>query len=68
MNSNAHELHIVPEGNAWKIDKTHTNEAPSRFDTKKEAIEEAKSIAMDKGHTEVVIHGSDGKIIETTSY
>lgn len=68
MASKMNQLHVVPEGNDWKVDKTHTNESPSVFSTQKKAIEEAISMAKSKGDTEVVIHGSDGKIKEAKTY
>jgi uncharacterized protein DUF2188 len=68
MPSKENQLHVVPDGNTWKIDKTHTNESPSMFNSQREAIKEAKSMAMSKGNTEVVIHGSDGRIVEAKTY
>lgn len=62
------ELHVVSEGNAWKVDKSHINENPSKFATRQRAIEEAMRLAKDKQDMEIVVHGSDGKIVETNKY
>lgn len=68
MASKENQLHVVPDGNDWKVDKTHTNESPSVFKTQKQAIKEAVSMAKSKGDTEVVIHGSNGRITEAKTY
>lgn len=51
----------------WKVTKDGSKRASAVTDTQKEAIDRGKAIAK-RDKTELVIHGTDGKIREKNSY
>lgn len=59
--------HVVPLGNGWAV----KGEGNTRFtiitDIKKDAVEAAREIARNN-HSELVIHGRDGRIQDKDSY
>ena len=59
--------HVVPLGNGWAV----KGEGNTRFtiitEIKKDAVEAAREIARNN-HSELVIHGRDGRIQEKDSY
>ncbi len=59
--------HVVPNGGRWSVRKAGASRASGTFATQREAIERAKDIARTQ-HTELYIHGRDGRIRERTSY
>jgi uncharacterized protein YdaT len=59
--------HVVPNGNRWSVRRTGATRASGTFDTQGEAIDRATEIAR-KQHSEVYVHGRDGRIRERSSY
>lgn len=60
-------VHVVHNGNVWKVKQDNAERSSGNFGTQREAIERAREIAINNGQ-EVVIHGLDGKIREKNSY
>lgn len=59
--------HVTPKGNKWQVIGAGNIKATKLFDTQKEAIDYAKGIAKNQ-HSEVVIHGKNGRIRDKDSY
>jgi hypothetical protein len=60
-------VHVVPKDGRWAI-KTEKSERPIIIvDTQKEAIEVGRKVSINQ-HSELSIHGKDGKIREKNSY
>jgi hypothetical protein len=55
-----------PDG-GWQVIGTGNEKATAKTETQKQAIEVAKEIAKNQ-KSEVVIHGTDGKIRDKDSY
>ena len=59
--------HVTKHEDGWQV-KGAGNQKPTRVvDTQKQAIEIAREIAKNQ-HSEVVIHGRDGRIRDSDSY
>lgn len=59
--------HVVKHDNNWAVKGEGNSKATSVTRTQKEAIEIARGIAINQ-KSEVVIHGTDGKIRDKDSY
>ena len=59
--------HVVPHDRKWGVRGEKNEKLTSIHDTQREAIEAAKGIAQNQ-QSEVVIHGSDGRIRDKDSY
>lgn len=59
--------HVVPNRGKWSVRKAGSSKASKTFDTQKEAIENARNIAINQ-KSEMFIHGKDGRIREKNSY
>ena len=60
--------HVVPNSNGgWDVKKANSSRASGNFGTKVEAVSAARSISRNQ-HTELVIHGKDGKIQQSDSH
>lgn len=59
--------HVLPNGDSWKVQGAGNERATAIVSTQAEAIKIAREIAQNQ-HSEVVIHGTDGKIREKNSY
>lgn len=59
--------HVVPNNGHWQVKCENAAKATNNFSTQKEAISYARDIAINQ-HSEVVIHGRDGKIRDKDSY
>jgi uncharacterized protein YdaT len=59
--------HVVPRGGDWVIRGANSDRATEVFDRKSDAVQRAREIAKNQG-TELVIHGSDGKIQSKDSH
>lgn len=59
--------HVVPNNGQWQVKRQGSEKATKNFETKKQAIDYARSIAI-KQQSELVIHGRDGRIRDKDSY
>jgi len=59
--------HVVPHGDNWAVKGAGNEKATKVVGTQKEAIEIAREIAINQ-HSEVVIHGVNGRIRDKDSY
>ncbi|KLN59192.1 hypothetical protein WH96_18795 [Kiloniella spongiae] len=59
--------HVVPNGGKWSVRKAGAVRVTGVYDTQKEAVDKARDIAK-KQHSELYIHGRDGRIRERNSY
>lgn len=59
--------HVVPHSDGWAIKKEGNSRASGVYDTQQEASQRAREIAR-REHSELFIHGEDGKIRERNSY
>lgn len=59
--------HVVPNNGQWQVKRQGAEKATKNFETKKQAIDYARSIAI-KQQSELVIHGRDGRIRDKDSY
>ena len=64
---NKGDVHVVPQGNKWAIEVEGSSRASSTHNTQAKAIPQARRIAQ-QNHTELLIHGKDGKVRERNSY
>lgn len=61
------QQHVTPRSSGWAVKGAGNSKATKVVSTQKEAIKIAVGIAK-RQHTEVVIHGKDGKIRDKDSY
>lgn len=61
------QQHVVKRSGGWGVRGAGNSRDTARTDTQKEAIEIARTIAINQ-RSEVVIHGRDGKIRDSDSY
>ena len=59
--------HVVPNNGQWQVKRQGSEKATKNFETQKQAIDYARSIAI-KQQSELVIHGLDGRIRDKDSY
>ena len=59
--------HVVPTKGGWAVRGAGSARATKVFGTKKEAVERGREIARNQG-SELLIHGSDGRIRTKDSY
>jgi len=59
--------HVVPRGDKWSVRKAGAGKVTGTFTTQKEAINEARKIAINQ-RTELYVHGRDGRIRSRDSY
>ena len=62
------KIHITPhkEG-GWQVKKSGNSRASAKTPTQKDAMDIGRGMAK-QDHTELVIHGRDGKIRDSDSY
>jgi len=61
------DQHVVPRNGSWAVRRTGAERATKLFETQKEAIDHARTIAR-KENTELFVHRKDGTIRERNSY
>lgn len=61
------DVHVVPRGNSWAVEKNGSQRASKVTETQREAIAAGKKIA-EREKSELVIHGENGRIREKNSY
>lgn len=59
--------HIVPLGNGWAVKSAGAERATIITTKQSDAITVGRTIARNN-HTELIVHGKDGKIRERNSY
>lgn len=59
--------HVVKRSNGWAVRGENNQKDTSHHRTQKEAISEARGIARNQ-KSELVVHGTDGKIREKDSH
>lgn len=59
--SSRRNQHVVPHGGDWAVRRAGADRATAIFDTKSEAVDRARDIALHQG-TELLVHGKDGQI------
>lgn len=59
--------HVVPHESGWAVKSAGSSRAASVHTTQKSAISAARSTAMKNG-SEMLIHGSNGRIRERNTY
>lgn len=63
-----HDLHVVPDGDGWKIVRPDDDEPIALAETQEEAARIATQMQYDSLEGgEVVIHGEDGRIRERST-
>jgi Uncharacterized protein conserved in bacteria (DUF2188) len=60
-------VHVVKRGNNWGVVTAGSEKAVKITNTQKDTIDIGKSIAKNQ-KSELIIHGTDGKIREKNSY
>lgn len=60
-------VHVTKRNDGWAVKTENSERAVKITETQKEAIDVGKSIAKNQ-QSELVIHGTDGKIREKNSY
>lgn len=61
------DQHVVPRGNGWAVHGAGNSRDTSQHRKQSAAVSAARGIAKNQ-HSEVVIHGRDGRIREKNSY
>jgi len=61
------DYHVVPRVDGWAVQREGGDRASSLHDTQADAIGSARDLAR-RNHTELVIHGRNGKIRDSDSY
>lgn len=59
--------HVVPAGDKWGVRGAGNSRLTQTFDTQREAINAARETAINQS-SEVIIHGTNGRIRERNSY
>lgn len=59
--------HIVPAGDRWGVRGEGNERLTSVHDTQRQATEDGREIARNQ-HSELLIHGEDGRIRERDSH
>ena len=59
--------HVVPDNGQWQVKRQGSEKATKNFETQKQAIDYARSIAINQ-QSELVIHGRNGQIRDKDSY
>jgi hypothetical protein len=59
--------HVVPLGNGWAVKSAGAERATVITTKQSDAISAARDIARNN-HSELIVHGRDGKIRERNSY
>ncbi len=59
--------HVVPHQGSWAVRGAGADRATAVHKTQSAAIDQARSIAQHQ-HTELLIHGADGRIRERDSH
>ena len=61
------DQHVTPHGDKWQVKGAGNSKATKLFDTQKAAESYARQVAKNQ-HSELVVHGRDGKIRSKDSF
>jgi hypothetical protein len=59
------DRHVQPHGEEWTVTVPGDDQVTARTATEVEAVERAVNIVADHGGGQVVVHGTDGEVVET---
>lgn len=59
---------VTPRDDRWAVKRRGAERASDIFDDKDDAVNRARELAKAIGHSQVVIHGRDGKIQTEYTY
>jgi len=59
--------HIVKHSDGWAVRKSGSSRATKVFETQSEAYDYGRTVAINQ-HTELFLHGRNGRIRERNSY
>lgn len=59
--------HIVPNKGGWSVRKAGSSRVSGTYSSKSQAVKEGRKIARNQ-HTDLFIHGRDGRIKKRSSY
>lgn len=59
--------HVIPTDSGWAVEGEGNSKVTKNFDTKKPAIDYARTIAQNQ-NSELIIHNRDGKIGQKDSH
>ena len=60
-------VHVAPSGDGWKVKKAGQGRVTASFETKRDAVDYAKTLSRDK-RVDLVIHSKNGRIERKDSY
>lgn len=60
--------HVVPGGNAWKVEKEGSDRPQAMTEDKNQAVERARELAEKAPLGQVIIHKQDGTIEKEYTY
>lgn len=60
-------MRVAPDGEAWSV-RVEGEKLDSHFDTKRQAVREARSLAREQAPSRLVIHRADGTIQRSHGY
>lgn len=67
MSKKTNQVWVSPSEGEWKVHSAGSNRAAGTFDTKAQAVERAREIALNKD-AELLVQNRDGKIGWRNSY
>ena len=62
----AKNKHVVPKNGKWAVQTEGTSRASSVYDTKREAIDSARTAAR-SGNIRILVHGKNGQILRSAA-
>ncbi|WP_022835408.1 phasin family protein [Salisaeta longa] len=60
--------HVIPHEDGWAVKRESAEQAAGVYDTKKEAVDAARSVAKKHAPSELIVHKQDRSVQETFSY
>lgn len=60
--------HVVPDGDRWSLKQEGRERPTAQFDTQEAAVERGRREATKRGHSQLVVHGRDGRIKDERTY
>lgn len=61
-------IHVVPDGDKWKVQRTGAERPSKVFENKKDAVENGIGQAKNQPLSQVIIHKKDGTFQEERTY